>query len=258
MKSKINRKKNIKVNKKGNIKVNKLKTQKKRNINHKGGCDLPAFPDGDDVWERRNGIRSGNFFSILQFYKFIDWSTCNKMYKFGEKMEKKESSFNVMKNVIEGEINKALQNFVIYDTSGQIETTQEIPSPSFVFGNAIINMDEKTVIFYQSQKDQYDDTKLSFKFLYNTYIHVIINKKNEKDKKNQISKNEVFFFPKEDSKFKLGLKNYKMPSTNIQDILKAMREGRKAMLNTQQSLSRSQEKEQRIQSGNQGNQKLVQ
>lgn len=251
MKSKTNKKTNKKNNRKTNKKVNKFKTHKKRNLNHKGGCDVPGFPDGNDVWERRNGIRSGTFFSILQFYKFIDWITCNKMYKFGLKIFKKKESLSVLKNDIESNLNSALKDFVIYDTTGQIQTTEEIPSPSFVFGNAIINLEERKVFFYQSQKDQYGNTKLSFEFPYSSEINVIINKKTEKNEKQ-----EIFIFPEEDAKFKLGFKNLKMPSTNIKDIMKSMRESRITMLDMQKSLTRNQLKEQRIQSGNQSSQNI--
>ena len=165
------------------------------------------------------------------------------MYKFGLKIFKKKENLSVLKNDIESNLNSALKDFVIYDTTGQIQTTEEIPSPSFLFGNAIIDIEKRNLILNQSQKDQYGNNKLSFEFQYSSEINVIINKKDEKN-----DKQEVFIFPREDAKFKLGLKNFKMPSTNIKDIMKSMRESRIKMLDMQQSLSRSQVQQQKIQS----------
>jgi hypothetical protein len=202
----------------------------RRRKTQKAGCDFPGFPDGDDVWERTNGIISGKFYSVLQFYKFIDWSKCNQMYK----LRNKKVNVSGLKSITEGELNAALDGYIIYDATGQIKNT---PSPSFLFGTAEVDTDKQEVILNQAQEDMLEGKQLSFKFDYDKPINVVIVPSPKKPN-TKSPENRIFFFTDQDASFTLGLKTgWKMPGTYIKEIMAAQVKSREISQKQKQQLS---------------------
>ena len=203
-----------------NIKKNYTYKQKtkslklKRRKTQKAGCDFPGFPDGDDVWERTNGIISGKFYSVLQFYKFIKWSECRDMYN----LRNKKKNFSGLKSLTEGHLNKAFEGYTIYDITGQIKNTS---SPSFLFGTAEIDIDKQEVILRQAQEDMVEGQEMSFRFDYDKPVNLIIVPSPRKPNTKSPEK-RIFFFTNDDASFTLGLKTgWKMPTTYIKEIMAA-------------------------------------
>jgi hypothetical protein len=216
-------------------KLNRTKKINKNNKTHKhnGGCDAPFFPDPDGVWERTNGIMSGKFYDILQFYKFIDWTTCNQMYKLGKDSKLSSNKVTSLQAITEAKLNFTFRGYIIYDTTNQIENQ----SHSFLFGNATIDTVNKKVIFKQAPKDRIGNKILTYTFNYMDEINVII----EKEKK------ELFIFSRDDAKFTLGLKTgLEMPTTRINKMKDAMRQNRKTIEETEDQLTQTQQKERQI------------
>ena len=200
---------------------------------HKGGCDAPFLPDTDGVWERTNGIKSGTFYDLLQFYKFIDWTTCNQMYKLGKDTKLSSNKITSLQAITEAKLNANFRGYTIYDTTNQIENQ----SHSFIFGNATVDTINKKVIFKQAPKDRVGDKILKYTFNYMDEINIII----EKEKK------EFFIFSAKDSKFTLGLKTgLEMPTTRINKIKDAMRQNRKTIEETEDQLTQTQKKDRQI------------
>jgi hypothetical protein len=201
--------------KKNSIRTQRKKQNKKRT--QKAGCNLPYFPDGDDVWERVNGIMSGNFYSVLQFYGFIDWTKCNQMHTLRNKKKNAES----LKSNVEGILTQIFKGYVIYDATGQIKDS---PSPSLLFGSVKIDLDRQKVILIQSQSDIAEAQPLTFEFDYIKPINVIItpSPKYNKSKFPTIQEKSIFFFTDADAAFKLGLKSgWVMPHTYIKNTMLA-------------------------------------
>lgn len=200
---------------------------KKRSIIYKGGCDAPLLPDPDGVWERTNGIKSGKFYNLLQFYKFIDWTTCNQMYKLGKDTKLSTNKVTSLQSITEAKLNYIFRGYTIYDTTQTIENE----SHSFLFGNAMIDTVNKKVIFKQAPIDRVGNKILKYTFNYTDEIDVII----EKEKK------ELFIFSAKDAKFTLGLKTgLEMPTTRINKIKDAMRQNRKTIEETESQLTQTQ------------------
>lgn len=213
-------------------KINKQKksyqTQK-----HKGGCDAPFIPDPDGVWERTNGIKSGTFYDLLQFYKFIDWTTCDQMYKLGKDTKLSSNKVTSLQAITEAKLNANFRGYTIYDTTNQIENQ----SHSFIFGNATVDTVNKKVIFKQAPRDRVGNKILTYSFNYMDEINLII----EKEKK------EIFIFSAKDAKFTLGLKTgLEMPTTRINKIKDAMRQNRKTIEETEDQLTQTQKKDRQI------------
>lgn len=216
-------------------KYNQYKTPKinKTHKTHKGGCDAPFIPDPDGVWERTNGIKSGTFYNLLQFYKFIDWTTCNQMYKLGKDSKLSSNKVTSLQAITEAKLNFTFSGYVIYDTTNQIENQ----SHSFIFGNATVDTINKKVIFKQAPKDRIGNKVLTYTFNYTDEINLII----EKEKK------EVFIFSSKDAKFTLGLKTgLEMPTTRINKMKDAMRQNRKTIEETEDQLTQTQKKDRQI------------
>ena len=242
MKSKINTKKNIK--------VNELKTQKKRNINHKGGCSGGI---GNDVYDGRTngGIKTGKFFSILEYYKIIPWKQCFKMYNFGQsiknkkKLAGKRKELDTSLGVIKGQIETSLssKNCIIYDTSGQIKSNEFYSSPSFKFGTITINIEDETITLNQLRNDQINGkNKLSYTFNFNDKMYIIIKKLNDKNI-------ELFIFSKEEAETKVPFRfsNFKGPSARVNDIINSARNQRAVMVNNRSSLTVNETRQKAIQ-----------
>jgi hypothetical protein len=213
-------------------KINKQKkshqTQK-----HKGGCDAPFIPDPDGVWERTNGIKSGTFYDLLQFYKFIDWTTCDQMYKLGKDTKLSSNKVTSLQAITEAKLNANFRGYTIYDTTNQIENQ----SHSFIFGNATVDTVNKKVIFKQAPKDRVGNKILKYSFNYMDEINLII----EKEKK------EIFIFSAKDAKFTLGLKTgLEMPTTRINKIKDAIRQNRKTIEEMEDQLTQTQKKDRQI------------
>lgn len=213
----------------------KINKQKKshQTKKHKGGCDAPFLPDTDGVWERTNGIKSGTFYDLLQFYKFIDWTTCNQMYKLGKDTKLSSNKVTSLQAITEAKLNANFRGYTIYDTTNQIENQ----SHSFIFGNATVDTVNKKVIFKQAPKDRVGNKILKYTFNYMDEINIII----EKEKK------EFFIFSAKDAKFTLGLKTgLEMPTTRINKIKDAMRQNRKTIEETEDQLTQTQKKDRQI------------
>lgn len=213
-------------------KINKQKkshqTQK-----HKGGCDAPFIPDPDGVWERTNGIKSGTFYDLLQFYKFIDWTTCDQMYKLGKDTKLTSNKVTSLQAITEAKLNANFRGYTIYDTTNQIENQ----SHSFIFGNATVDTVNKKVIFKQAPRDRVGNKILKYSFNYMDEINLII----EKEKK------EIFIFSTKDAKFTLGLKTgLEMPTTRINKIKDAIRQNRKTIEEMEDQLTQTQKKDRQI------------
>jgi hypothetical protein len=212
-------------------KINKQKSHQTKK--HKGGCDAPFIPDTDGVWERTNGIKSGTFYDLLQFYKFIDWTTCDQMYKLGKDTKLSSNKVTSLQAITEAKLNANFRGYTIYDTTNQIENQ----SHSFIFGNAKVDTVNKKVIFKQAPKDRIGDKMLKYSFNYMDEINLII----EKEKK------EIFIFSAKDAKFTLGLKTgLEMPTTRINKIKDAMRQNRKTIEETEDQLTQTQKKDRQI------------
>jgi hypothetical protein len=212
-------------------KINKQKSHQTKK--HKGGCDVPFLPDPDGVWERTNGIKSGKFYDLLQFYKFIDWTTCNQMYKLGKDSKLSSNKVTSLQAITEAKLNFIFRGYTIYDTTNQIENQ----SHSFIFGNATVDTVNKKVIFKQAPKDRIGNKVLTYTFNYMDEINLIIEDK----------KKEVFIFSAKDAKFTLGLKTgLEMPTTRINKIKDAMRQTRKTIEETEDQLTQTQKKDRQI------------
>ncbi len=166
----------------------------------KGGCDIPNWPDWDDVNERWNGIRSGKIYNLLQFYKFIDWKDCIAMKKLsikltGQKLSSKkeeelkkqssEAQDDSMTDLTrEARFTAALSKlngYVLYDITGQIKAKlkDNINTTSFLIGSSKITP-QGLVSLTQATEDDNQDSKdnnpLSLEFKSSDYIYIIINK----------------------------------------------------------------------------------
>ena len=201
IKSKINRtkkttKNTIKKTKKTINKDTKVLSFKKL----KGGCDIPNWPDWDDVNERWNGIRSGKIYNLLQFYKFIDWKDCIAMKKLsikltGQKLSsKKEEQLKKQSTEAQDETMtdltrearfiaglSKLNGYVLYDITGQIKEKikENINTTSFLIGSSKITP-QGLVSLTQATEDNNQESKdnglLSLEFKSSDYIYIIINK----------------------------------------------------------------------------------
>jgi hypothetical protein len=204
-------------------------------MKQKAGCDVPFLPDTDGVWERTNGIKSGKFYDVLQFYKFIDWTTCNQMYKLGSQSKLSDNKKDSLQITTEAALNNAFDGYTIYDTTLKIKNK----SHSFMFGNATIDKVNKKVIFTQAPQDSIAENNilLEYSFNYNDDVNMII----EKDKK------ELFIFSNKDAEFTLGLKTgYELPGTRIKKMMNAMRQNRKTIEMTEDQLTQTQKKKRQI------------
>jgi hypothetical protein len=240
-----------KINRKTNKKVNKLKTQKKRNLNHRGGCSGGI---GNDVYDgsTNGGIKTGKFFSILEYYKLIKWNDCYQMYNFGKSiknkklLEKKKQDLQSSLGVIKGQIETTLssKNCIIYDTSGQIKSNEFYSSPSFKFGTITIDIENGNVTLNQFRNDQINgENKLSYTFNFNDKMYIIIKKINDTDI-------ELFIFSKEEAKTKAPIRfsNLKSPSERVNDIINSARGQRATMIKNRTGLTVVESREKNIQS----------
>jgi hypothetical protein len=231
--------------KKNRIYTHRKKQNKKRT--QKAGCNLPYFPDGDDVWERVNGIISGDFYSVLQFYGFIDWTKCNQMYSLRNKKKNAES----LRATIEGLLTQIFKGYVIYDATGQITNS---PSPSLLFGSVKIDLERKKVILIQSQGDIAESSPLTFEFDYNKPINVIItpSPKYNKSKFPMIQNKSIFFFANSDATFKLGFKaGWVMPHTYIKNTMLAQIKNRENNQSQKKQLTMGENQQKQIIHGEQ-------
>jgi len=274
-----------KSNKKNKVSLKlKLKGKSNRNLEKKtkkiikGGCDLPLFPDGDDVWERENGIKSAKIFSLLQFYKLIEWRECHEMFRFAKQLKgsilsispenklKKLKELKELETKIEHNITQALENYVLYDMTGQMikriekaKAHEEYTSPSFIIGGTDINLTNGYCNFIQTRSDIVNNKRLLFTFNFYKSVHIIIKKKllNVENKEKEIS--EIFFFSHDDAKFTLGFKGkaYTMPTTYINDKIKSAEFGRQQMLKNR-TLTSNERIQQQIQSNSSSNSTIQQ
>ena len=265
MNSKKNGKKNSKKSVKINSKKNVIKVNKTRKINQKGGCDLPFFPDGDDVWERLNGTKTGKFYSLLQRYNLIKWRDCHEMYRFAKELKKyiEATSQNnrikllpklkELETQIEAQIGSILDGYILYDLTEQLKSNieklgmkREYSSPSFVIGGTDINLADGKITLTQATSDIF---KKPLTYTFSFYKAVNIIKKTSTINEKEVS--EIFFFTDKDAEFTFGFKGkgYTLPTTYINKKVLYAEEGRKLMLKNR-VLASHQKLEQEIQSGN--------
>jgi hypothetical protein len=242
MKYSVKLNKTKKINKlKKSYKLKKSKKNKTIKKKQKAGCDWGFF-NSDDVLERRNGIRSGRLYNILQFYKFIDRETCSQMEKLGNKLKSKSDNITVngLKTVTLGALNTHLTNYTLYDNTSSIinKYSKNTPdSSSFIIGLVKIENDE--VVFYQAEKDKKKDENLTFSISLSHSIDVIID----------INNKEIYFFKPEDAKWSILKPGLMKPSNFIKKQQVALKATRKATESQQTNLTQNETKQQKIQFG---------